>query len=345
MTSSQLSSSVPKYVDRRSALRLVAKILCLTLGTIIPVLAFVLWLPDGNDFAQVTIDKHTRLSQTTARRKLVFVGGSNLAYGLDSPKLERLLNYDVVNMGISAFLGLRFMLEEVKPDLRSGDAVVLSPEFEMYYSPASGYGTQILMMIKARPQSLGYLTNWDQKLMVAGAIPEAAQQKILRLIRSAGFGRPRDPALDLLSRIEVRSGFNKYGDLTGHLGMQWPYQVEEGVDFRTHRTNEEVFKLMKAFRQEMEAKGVNVYLLPAPTPQSYYDRYRTQIQNLYVQVSDRTGLSGVTSPDRYVFSDDLFFDSVYHLNGAGRKIRTRRVIRDLKQHLTEPGLAADAQGD
>lgn len=344
MLTHEIPPSVQASPDARSVVRLMAKILCLTLGTVIPVLAFVFWLPDGNDFAQVTIDKHTRLSQTV-RRKVVFVGGSNLAYGLDSPKVECLLNYDVVNMGISAFLGMRFMLEEVKPNLRPGDAVVLSPEFEMYYGSTSGYGTQVLMLIKARPQSVGYLTDWNQKLAVAGAIPEAAQQKILRLLRSAGIGRRHDPAMDLLSRIEVRSGFNEHGDLIGHIGMQWPYQIEEGVDFRSQKTNEEVFTLLKSFRQEMEAKGVQVYLLPAPTPQSYYNRYRTQIQDLYIQVNDRTGLSGVTSPDRYVFSDDLFFDSVYHLNGAGRNVRTRRVIRDLKQHLTGADLSADAQGD
>ena len=42
----------------------------------------------------------------------------------------------------------------------------------------------------------------------------------------------------------------------------------------------------------------------------------------------------------FVFADNLFFDSIYHLNAAGRQLRTQRLIRVLEDALRNKPPAA-----
>ncbi len=316
-------------------LRVIGKAIALLAGVMVPLLLFVVAVPDGNDFALVTVDKHAALAKNVPE-KIVFVGGSNLAFGLDSDMVEHELGGHVVNMGVSSFVGLRFMLEEIKPSLNPSDTVVLSLEYEIYYYPANGLGTQVFMLVKARPSSIGFLTDWGQRLAVAKAVPEAAQQKILRLIRQR-LGQSHSPAIRFMNTIEVRSGLNGHGDLISHLGLNWPFEREEGIDLNSRASNKEIIEILKAFTVEMNARGVRVVLLHPPVPRSYYDRQKQSIENLQESLKHDTELQGLTPPENYVFPDSFFFDSIYHLNATGRKIRTGRLIKDLRPYFQEGG--------
>src|SRR5690606_17377891 len=109
-----------------TAIRLVAKACLLAVSLAGLLVAILLLVPDSNDYAKASVDKHARLA-APGSAKLVLVGGSNLAFGVDSAELEReLKGFRVVNMGMNAYLGLRFMLSEVMEDLEKGDVVVLS---------------------------------------------------------------------------------------------------------------------------------------------------------------------------------------------------------------------------
>ena len=47
------------------------------------------------------------------------------------------LHVSVVNMGLYAKLGLRYMLAQVKPSIRAGDIVVVVPEYDQFYGSFS----------------------------------------------------------------------------------------------------------------------------------------------------------------------------------------------------------------
>ena len=96
----------------------------------------------GKRYAAATIDKHNRLAQQPSPR-IVFVGGSNLAFGLDSAAIERSLGYNTVNMGLDLSLGLDFMLREIEPLLERGDVVVVSPEYEQFVDMYPGKVTSL----------------------------------------------------------------------------------------------------------------------------------------------------------------------------------------------------------
>jgi hypothetical protein len=297
-------------------------------------MAFVLFvIPDGNDYAQVTLDKHRRLDAAPGP-KLVFVGGSNLAYGIDSAQVERALHRHVVNMGMNAYLGLRFLLNEVEPSLRSGDVVALSLEHELFrvqgeFDAVSGRDTDILMMLKTRPASFAYVAP-AQRGAVAAAVPEVVQRKSLRVLGDlVHFGR----APKLMDTIETRAGFNELGDLVSHLGLVWPEPRDDGTNLLACPLDARVPGLLKDFRAQLAKRGVRVLLLPPPLPRSYFDKQREAIEATRRSVDAAAPGLGIAEPSRYVFADTCFFDDIHHLTGICRTERTALVIDDLRMAL------------
>ncbi len=139
----------------------------------------------GDGFAKgylgAAIDKHNRLAQQPAPR-VVFVGGSNLAFGLDSAEIERSLGYGVVNMGLDLSLGLDFMLREIEPFLARGDVVVISPEYEEFIDMYPGKVTTLFAEATIYPRAMQFFSYrhfarlLDDGLILIGEITRAAMR-------------------------------------------------------------------------------------------------------------------------------------------------------------------------
>jgi hypothetical protein len=337
-------------------LRLVMKGGLLLSAVFVSALVVVLIVPDGNDYALATRDKHRNLGLNTGR-KIVFVGGSNLAYGLDSSLIAKQCGTHVVNMGMNGYLGVRFMLEEIKENLRPSDQVVISLEYDSYYKSPEGSGTDLLMIAKARPASLRHMTP-RQLSSVAQAVPFGAQQKARRVLRGV-VGKARRWARNLvigqpsrsspepmseelragifINSIESYAGFNEYGDLTRHLGVKWPYEREDGINLTTTQIDRDVIAVLRSFSEEMKQRGVTVLIIHGPVIQSFYDRHRDSIQRLQSLLTEAMPEHVASSPERYVFPEPLFFDTVYHLTAPGRTMRTQQVLADISAHTESKG--------
>ena len=54
-------------------------------------------------------NKKCQLLEDTPSPRIIFVGGSNLAFGLDSQRIKDSLNINVINYGLHAGIGLKYM--------------------------------------------------------------------------------------------------------------------------------------------------------------------------------------------------------------------------------------------
>lgn len=73
--------------------------------------------------------KRALLAAESDKPRLILVGGSAAAFGVDSALLARELpDYQPVNFGLYAALGTRVMLDLSIKELRPGDLVVIMPE-------------------------------------------------------------------------------------------------------------------------------------------------------------------------------------------------------------------------
>lgn len=318
----------------RQALRLLLHILAIALVPLAVTLTITLLVPEGNDYALATLLKHDRLA-AGGTGKIVFVGGSNLAYGLDSAMVERTTGRHVTNMGMNGYFGVRFMLEEVKPFVEAGDIVVVALEYDSYFKSGDGSSPELLMVVKARPESLGYLSP-TQRLELLKALPYVAQQKIFRLVREGGRtiydgvrGETRDDPDADMDRIETRAGFEEHGDLVAHLRVEWKRELGRGYDLTHLPLDPGIIPLLQGFASEMQARGVVVRLSYTPTAASFYAQHKATIDALHARLSAATPLVVPSPPTEFVFPDGWFFDTVYHVDAEGRAARTRRMIEDL----------------
>ena len=71
--------------------------------------------------------KYDRL-KNISERKVVIIGGSSLAFGLRSDLLEQELGMPVVNFGLYANLGTKYMLAVAKDFIGKDDIVIIAPE-------------------------------------------------------------------------------------------------------------------------------------------------------------------------------------------------------------------------
>ncbi len=88
-------------------------------------------------YVNALIDKHVLLSEPR-EPKIVIIGGSNVAFGMDSRVLQEELGRPVVNAGLHAGIGLEYMLRDVEGYLSAGDVLVVIPEYDLLTDPAQG---------------------------------------------------------------------------------------------------------------------------------------------------------------------------------------------------------------
>src|SRR5690606_31597265 len=72
----------------------------LALAVAMALLAVLVLVPDGNDYAKAAGLKRQRLASLPGP-KVVMIGGSNLAFGVDSPLVEQITGCPVANMGMN----------------------------------------------------------------------------------------------------------------------------------------------------------------------------------------------------------------------------------------------------
>ncbi len=281
-------------------------------------------LPDVHVlYLSASLDKHSRLNNTPPPR-VIFVGGSNIAFGVDSQLVEKRLGRSAVNMGLAADVGLRFMLDEIKPSLSPGDVVVVTPEYEQLSSLLNG-GRGLSDLVAIAPENLRYLSSPRQYVVLLENLPLYQQDKIYRWLVTAMHGAP--PRSD----IYRRDGFNHHGDLTTHLGRPPTTDWQEEFTKKTFKPeiSSEAIAVLNGFNDYAKSKGAQVVFIFPAIPDSLDAEGTNNINGLYRRLQTETNLTISSPPENYFYPMACFFDSNYHLNQKCREIRTQQILTDL----------------
>lgn len=100
-------------------------ILGFKIGGIVPRLPSLDWT--------LAIDSRTlAVAEKIDRPKIVFIGGSNVRFGVDAAAMSRDLGMPVVNYGLHASLGLDVITDRALKCVHSGDIVVFAPELSHF---------------------------------------------------------------------------------------------------------------------------------------------------------------------------------------------------------------------
>ena len=112
--------------------------------------------------------------------RVILIGGSNLAFGIDSQLLAQKLGAPVVNYGLEGGLGLTILLNSLQDNMRPGDIVVISPEYELFYNNlVDGEAVTLAQLLEVDPEFLRYFPIRDW-LDIGPIYVTLAQIKVMR---------------------------------------------------------------------------------------------------------------------------------------------------------------------
>jgi len=285
-----------------------------------------------NNYLAAVLEKD-RLIRTTASPKIILVGGSNLAFGIDSRIMEDSLHVNVVNMSLYAKLGLRYMLAQVKPYIRRGDVVVIVPEYDQFYGSFSeGDNTLNTALLYAPPDRIpDFIKSYSVVDVVLRPRVENARRSFLEGTADL-FGVKNKYFPPDTNPVYNRHSFNQYGDVVSHLGKKsmnpdsiFVNSLPPAKDFN-RKTVGELNDIADAARE----RGAHAYFLfPSYIDRSYVINVDA-IEWLRQKLSREMRMPILGSAQDFVFPKNWFFDTRYHLNELGRGPRTVKMIEILK---------------
>jgi hypothetical protein len=287
---------------------------------------------DGHYIAAI-IDKHRRLESTPPPR-LIFVGGSNLAFGIDSQRIEKATGIPTINMGLHAGLSMPFMLKEVEPNLRKGDVVILCFEYNTDFLLAGDQKLQTFT-VSIFPGAVQYL---DVPAFARGPVYRRLNnmryymmQYIESIQQTAVFGKPAKTAGEPGARENwpySRAAFSERGDVVGHLDRE-PPQNFANVGRLTNQDDDRFIARLNEFARIANSRGASVYFMFPPCAQSIFEQNYREITKYRRVCAARLKVKILNTPEEFAYPDDQFFDTVYHLNKMGRDVRTTMTIQML----------------
>ncbi|PWG04158.1 hypothetical protein [Polaribacter aquimarinus] len=269
-----------------------------------------------SNYLSAIIDKHN-IAKNIKTPKVIFSGGSNTAFGIDSEMLSNNFKIPIINLGLHGGLGLAFILEETKSILKQGDIVILSIEYFLeregeydlkektsnFYPPANKF------------YSHNYFIDFKNYL-------KKTEKSFKRLINKEENNTNKNS--DSILKIYRRDGFNNYGDLISHLNkpklknlksqMVFEYKYWEGIE------------LINKFSSYARSKDVKVYFTYPAYAESEYKKNLLAISKLEKDIRNNLNIEILNTPKDFTFPDNNFFDSVFHLNKEGRRKRTNKFI-------------------
>lgn len=285
-----------------------------------------------NNYLAAVLEKD-RLIRTTPSPKIVLVGGSNLAFGIDSRMMEDSLGVRVVNMGLYAQLGLRYMLAQVKPYIRRGDAVVIVPEYDQFYGKFSeGDNTLNTALLYAPPDRIpDFIRSYSIVDVVLRPRVENARRSFLEATADL-FGVKNKYFPPDTNPVYNRHSFNRYGDVVSHLGKKsmnpdsiYVKPLPPLKEFN-RKTVEELNDIADVARE----RGAHAYFLfPSYIDRSYVINVAA-IESLRQRLARDMRVPILGTAQDFVFPARWFFDTRFHLNEVGREARTLKMIEPLR---------------
>lgn len=296
----------------------------------------------SNEFMSGVKIKHNLLEKDDYKR-LILIGGSGVGSSIDSRLIKQETGYHTINMGVWGQLGLRYILEEVKHDIKEGDIIVVIPEYAHYYHFVDGWRA-LNELIYVYPKSLTHLTSINQVKIIISTYPRFFRQKI-KALPAYLIKKIRDMMLlsgDVLNNgervqseksnsIDLQNG-DYIADLDNPTSLNI---VSEGlfpdiVNMEKVSFQYEAIDVLNNFYIYANTKGAKVYFGYPTIPNLQFEKYIKIINEVQNKFNANLKIPIINTPASETQPINDFTDYIYHLNRDGREKRTLRLIQQLR---------------
>jgi len=276
------------------------------------------------------INKYQLLS-SCRDKKIILVGGSNLIRGVDSAKLSRQFNYNVINLGLFAGFGIPFLLHEAKNYLNPGDVVIVAPEMNFNANSwPNKEGTKWMLALDPI-DSLIYVypknENWKNLFR---DISELCCDKLFVLLGHV-LGNKYD---DIVGNglLSAESIINDHGDALNDISdKRHPHELDGHGNILPSKININFIHELNSYYSIFNANNIKMYMLFPIYPYEEYIINYYQVENYYKQLTKKLKFDILGYYTDFLLPVGMFTDTVHHLSFAGKNIRTDRLIQILSE--------------
>jgi hypothetical protein len=270
-------------------------------------------------------DKAARLAAAPAPR-ILLVGGSSTAFGVNSQAIERACGRPVVNLGLNAGLGRGFILAQAEAAVQPGDLVVLMPEYSLLAHDDVVDTSTVWLSLRLAPETVRFVSlETVPELLDAGL--GTLTERLQRLWALARGKKPRNSLYD-------RYAFDDRGDVTSHLDLPPGNARGQHVETGPASSLGPVCRRLAAFARIVRSRGARVVIVPPPIPGDDATRQELQLAAIWDRVEREAGIPVLGA--RKTYGRERFLDTAYHLAASGRQERTRHLVDLIRRFEDAP---------
>ena len=271
---------------------------------------------------------YTKLRESK-QRKIVFLGNSAVAFGIDSRLIQRELSsdgldYETVNFGLYGTLGTKFMLDFSINHIGEGDLVILMPE--------------------EYPQSMSLYENkteqWKAFEGIRDAYFEVPYEKKGEYLngyveyvagKGALFGK------EAVDGVYALSSFDENCDMVYERkqNQMLPYfhAVGSEIVFGDALLNPPFLSYLNEYAGKVKSKGASPYFLLAPMNRKGIAEGES-VLSYYEALSTKLDFPLLGVPTDSVMEENWFYNTDFHLNSAGMQEFSLRVVSAIKNEFS-----------
>ncbi len=262
--------------------------------------------------------------------KIVIVAGSNGLFGIDSKKLSKAFGYPVLNDCVNAGIELVPILSHAKRVIKERDIIIMALEYPLYNYDGEA-GEQMIDYLYAREPSILKELKFLEQFWIFWHI------SYNRIYRGYFDGEDKKN----LKGVYGVHNINKDGDQiktdkkyqTNQMKLELEIADKNPETYgKEYNQNSLGWKYLKEFISWCDKRKVKVIFIPSTLMDNPY-YHKNKKENWYYKnfskIAKSKGLNYIGEPFDYMYNKSLYFNTNFHLNNIGRKIRTEQIIKDL----------------
>lgn len=268
------------------------------------------------DYTSSLIDKVNRL-ESIDEAKIVLIGDSNLAFGINSALMEDELGMPVVNMGLHGGAGNAFHEEMAKFNVKEGDIYIIC---HSTYADEDMLGELYAWISLENHFHLWKLIRPKDIIPMVKSFPSYFK-KCLNLYAS-GAGNADNGG------VYARSAFNEYGDVAFiREGSEYEFLSKINVPAINDITINRINKLNSYLKE----RGATLLIAGYPIGNGKRTADTSEFIDFQKALEEQLDCTIISNYADYMFDYSYFYNTDLHLNTEGAQIRTYQLISDIRK--------------
>lgn len=265
-------------------------------------------------------------------KKIVIIGGSSVAFGVDSAAIERELrrndlDYTVCNFGLYGALGTKVMLDMAEAQVSEDDIVVLAIEPEAQLNSLF-FGVSSMWKCMEGDRNLFFSVAKEDRAALVGGYMDFLQERYGCYIR---MDKPQPEGA-----YSARA-FNENCDMIYERAgnaMALGYDTTDPIELTADYISGDFIEYVNQFTTKVITKKACVCMSFAPMNKlAITDLSEQVVYEWFSFLNNSFDCEVISDPWDYILEDGWFYDNNYHLNNAGAVIRSESLAKDLMRFL------------